>query len=115
FSRFGSGRQMCMTEAMGVLLQPREQGIDLLGREIFVVFAPDHHRRGAAARGQALDLFEREASVRRGFARLDAEALLEMPEEALGTAQPARNAVAHVKLVAADGRQVVKTVKGRHL
>src|SRR5690606_35581372 len=85
------------------LLQPVQQLVHLLRRELLVVVAVDHDHRRAAARGDALFLaLEVDAAVGGGLSQLAAQLLLRVRDKVLRAVEPAADVGAEGDVVAAD-------------
>src|SRR5687768_10935118 len=98
--------------AMAASLERLEQAIHGRLVEVLVEGAlVDLEHGGGAAGGQALDLLEREAAVRRGLADADAELPLEVRDDALGAHDRAGERAAHLEHVTADRLEVVHRVE----
>src|SRR3954463_16665530 len=84
-------RRRALLARLPALAEIVEDHVDLLLVEVEeVLVAADHHRR-VGARRQALFLDQRERAVGSGLPRLDAQAVLDMRQDAVRAAQHARH------------------------
>src|SRR6185295_4998218 len=97
------------------LLQLREEAVDLLRRDVFVVAVVHHQDRRRAAGAETLDRFERESAVLRGFPVVDAEALLDLALEPVPPAERARKVAADLREKLPDRLLVEHGVEGDDL
>src|SRR5437667_4797900 len=78
------------------LLQLREEAIDLLRRDVFMVAVVHHEDRRRPAGAETLDGLERELAVLRRFPVVDGEALLDLALEPVPSAERARKVAAYL-------------------
>src|SRR5438093_6972115 len=97
------------------LLQLREEAVHLLRRDVFMVALVHHDDRRRAAGAEALDRYEREAAVLRGFAVPDPEALLDLALEPVPPVEATGKIAAHLEQELPDRLLMEHRVEGDHL
>src|SRR5215468_3364506 len=106
-----SGSVAFLCSSSLILLEFR---IDFLRIQVAVQIAVHHHSRGMIAAAETYDGQQREALVRRRFAKLDSQTLVEMFPHSVVARDPTTHAVADHNDVTAHGLAKNKVVKRRH-